>query len=91
MNDRAKEIIVRELKQLVWMCHKNDFDAEQTQHEFFRFRGMTFALCQAGLISKEHRKMMNENSKRVYWKARKKAFGGVIPLPNVAVDGHKPV
>lgn len=51
MNDRAKEIIVGELKQLVWMCHKNNFDAEQTQHEFFRFRGMTFALCQAGLIS----------------------------------------
>lgn len=75
MNDRAKEIIVGELKQLVWMCHKNDFDAEQTQHEFFRFRGMTFALCQVGLIPKEYRKMMNENSKRVYWKARKSHSG----------------
>lgn len=75
MNDRAKEIIVGELKQLVWMCHKNDFDAEQARHEFFRFRGMTFALCQAGLISKEYRKIMNENSKRVYWKARKSHSG----------------
>ena len=34
------------------------------QHEFFRFRGMTFALYQAGLISKEYRKMMNGQFER---------------------------
>lgn len=86
----ARTLVLNEFRNYVWHCHKNAYDADTVKAKYHRVKGILFALWKVGEIDLEYYRTMVGHTDKLYQKPNS-SIRGNNPLPNVAVDGHKPV
>ena len=72
MKEKAKVIIINQIHDLEWYCHKNDYSSEAAKRCCSELKGMLKALFEVGAIDRSYFVEMRHNANRLLNAAEKK-------------------